>query len=305
MFPPELHYMERLSSLRMASKIEGVGYRISPAMVISLATNPKLVDWAFWGDNEEIEDNHEAAVPESLWLEACQGAKTAIKPRGKGIRHEPMEWNGLLRCINHETPRRVSGHASKGSYRCETDYVQGRGPYCFDIAAQYLDGPLTSAVLKQLNFTPFAEEVLMRMEALAEDVNLEAVKAKKEINQLELRIRNLRDNLGYRGGRHDRLLMDRIEESQNQLEELRSRVIPARYIPVADYKAVKEFLQMLPSKWGSYSRTTRNRLLSRIIDHVDLEHHENIMEAALHWKTGQVQQVTIRRTGLIGNRKSH
>ena len=66
LFPPELSYMERLSSLRMAEKIEGVGYLVSPSMIRSLATNPKLVGWALWGDTEPIQNNHEAAVPESL-----------------------------------------------------------------------------------------------------------------------------------------------------------------------------------------------------------------------------------------------
>jgi hypothetical protein len=304
LFPPELSYMERLSSLRMAKKINGVGYLSSPSMIKSLATNPRLVGWAFWGENEPIENNHEAAVPESLWVEAYQGAKKTIKPRGKGIKHEPMEWNGLLRCVNHDTPRRVSGHASKQSYRCETDYARGLGPYCFEIADQYLGRPLTNAVLQQLDFTPFAEEVLMRMQALAESTNLEEARMKKEATQLEQRIINLKENLGYRGGKHDRHLLEQIEESQTKLDQLKSRMVPIHHIPAIDYRAVKEFLQTLPTKWLSYSRTTRNRLLKRLIDHGDINHHGQTTEVTLYWKTGQVQEVFIRRTGLIVNRKS-
>ena len=156
-----------------------------------------------------------------------------------------MEWNGLLRCIHHETPRRVSGHASKGSYRCETDYARGLGPYCFDISAKYIDGPLTDAVLKQLDFTPFAEEVLMKMEAMAENANLQEIRIKKERGQLEQRIINLKENLGYLDGIHDRHLLDQIEESQKKLDVLRSRIITAQHVPAVDYQAVKDFLQTL------------------------------------------------------------
>jgi hypothetical protein len=173
LFPADLQYMENLSSLRRARKVEGVGYLISPSMIISLAMNPKLVGWAIWGNTEPKPGNHDGAVPEYLWLEAYQGVTSTIKRRGRSIRHEPLEWDGLLRCCNHEISLRVSGHTSKPAYRCQTEYSQGLGPSCFEIAAQYFDEPFTKVVLEQLDFTPLAEEVLTQMEAAADSSNLE------------------------------------------------------------------------------------------------------------------------------------
>jgi hypothetical protein len=150
LFPPELKYMERLSALRIATKIEGVGYFISPSMVGSLANIPELIGIWTYGDLNPIPENHEKAVPVDLWLEAHQGSKKAIKTRGRGAEHEPLEWNGILGYYNHDEPHRISGHTAKGSYRCQSDYVQRGCPGCLDIAAHLIDEPLTKAVLQQL-----------------------------------------------------------------------------------------------------------------------------------------------------------
>ncbi|MFC1981127.1 hypothetical protein ACFLVN_02655 [Chloroflexota bacterium] len=306
LFPPDLQYMEKLSSLRRTKKVEGVGYLISPSMVSSLATNPKLVGWAVWGDAEPIAHNHEAMVPENLWLEACQGTMEAIKRRGRGIRHEPQEWDSILRCCNHDIPQRISGHASKGSYRCQHDYVQGLSPSsCFDIAAHHLDKPLTEAVLEKLDFTPFAEELLMQMERDAANTTLEEDRQMKEIAQLERRIENLEEQLGWEGGTHDQLLLTQIEKSQTKLGELKSRPLPNHPLPVTSYKAVKEFLVGLSGNWTTYSRTLRNQLLKRLVDHVDVRHNGQTFEATIVWKTGQTQVVSIQRARAKGNSESH
>jgi DNA invertase Pin-like site-specific DNA recombinase len=303
-FPPDLQYMESLSSLRRARKIEGIGYCISPSMISSLARNPKLIGWAIWGDTKPKSENHEAAVQECLWLEACNGTMATVKRRGRGILHEPLEWDSLLRCCNHEISERISGHASKEAYRCQTDYVQRRGPSCFDIAARYIDKPLTDLVVHQLDFTPFAEEVLMQMEADAAFSNLEEDKQKKEIAQLERRKDNLEAKLGWEGGVHDQVLLKQIEKTQGSLEELRSRPAPKQTLSAASYQLVKDFLTGLSGRWYTYPRTQRNRLLKGIIDHVDIRHHGQVVEATVYWKTGQVQAVNIQRPRPIGNLES-
>ncbi|MFC2059158.1 recombinase family protein, partial [Chloroflexota bacterium] len=146
-FPPKLKYMDRLSSLRKATRIEGVGYRISPSMISSLATIPELIGLWTWGDLAPIPDNHDRVVPADLWLEAFEGCRGSVKPRGRGVRHDPLEWDALLWCGEHDIPQRIAGHASKEAYRCQSEYVQGLGPACFNIASHYLNEPLTKAVL--------------------------------------------------------------------------------------------------------------------------------------------------------------
>jgi len=307
LFPPELKYMERLSALRKAVKVESIGYRITPSMISSLATTPKLIGLWTWGDIEPIPDNHEAAVPVNLWLEVFQGHKDSVKPRGKSINHEPLEWDGLLLCGNHDIPQRMSSHRAKGFYRCETEYTQGRGPSCLHITAHYLDKPLTNTILGQLAFTSFAEEVLIQMEADSDTSNLEEDRSKKEVGQMERRIENLEEQLGYEGGIHDQRLLKQIEKTHDRLEELKSRSVPVttKSLPAISYQLVKSFLIGLPEKWDEYSRPLRNRLLKRLIKHVVIRHQGQLVEATIYWKTGQTQVVEILRARAKGNRESH
>ncbi|MFC2032280.1 recombinase family protein [Chloroflexota bacterium] len=304
LFPPELKYMERLSALRKADEVAGVGYRITPSMIVSLATNPKLIGLWTWGDIV-IPDNHEAAVPVNLWLEVFQGYRDTVKPRGRSINHEPLELDGLLLCGNHDVPQRISSHRVKGFYRCESDYVQGRGPSCLHITDHYLDKPLTTKILRKLDFTPFAEEVLMQMESDGAKSNLEEDRQKKEIAHLERRIVNLEEQLGWEWGVHDHRIIKQIEKRQTKLEELMSQPVPTQTLPVASYQAVKDFLTGLPSKWPTYPRALRNRLLKGLIDHVDIRHHGQTIEATICWKTGLVEKVSIPRARAAGNRESY
>jgi len=100
-FLGELAYMERLSALRDCAKTP-CGYRISPSLIRGLVGNLKLIGIWLWGDCEPIVGNHEPAVPEDLFLTAYNLAHSPGKPRGRAVHHEPMEWAGILFCLDHE-----------------------------------------------------------------------------------------------------------------------------------------------------------------------------------------------------------
>lgn len=304
LFPADLQYMETLSSLRKATKLEGVGYLISPSMISSLVVTPELSGMWTWGDIKPIPDNHDNAVPVELWIEAFSGKKEFKKPRGRGINREPLEWDGLLWCCNHDIPSRISGHTGKSAYRCQKDYVQGGWPSCLDITAHFVDKPLIEAVLQRLTFTPMAEEVLMQTEADYSHLNLEVEEQKRYIAEYNRRLKNLKEILGWDGGDHERVLLEQIDETQHKLDELKSRPVPARSTPVVSYPIVKDFLVGLPDKWHSYSRRLRNRLLKSLIDHVDVRHEWPVIESNIYWRTGQKQVVEIHRARDKGNRES-
>ena len=152
-FPPELAYMERLTSLRHCHR-QATGYKISTSLIYGLATNVKLIGVWQWGDGEAIVDNHKPVVPEGLFLEAYRLAVKRDKPKGRAIRFAPMEWSGLLWCMNHEEPRHISSHSADKRYSCNRDYSLGAGPICLDISGRFLDEPLTATVLKELDSRP-------------------------------------------------------------------------------------------------------------------------------------------------------
>lgn len=300
LFPAELQYMERLTALRACART-ATGYRITGSLVRGLATNLKLIGVWQWGDTEPIVDNHRPAVPQELFLEAYQLATRKGKPKGRAVNFEPMEWSGLLGCMNHAEPRRVQSLNSKGRYVCSRDYALGDGSVCLDITGWFLEEPLTATVLRQLDFTPFAEETLARLEADGSSRRLGAIQLKQQTTRLEQEIKKwqllLPCCVDNRTGQVDRENEDfywgRIRETQRQLEEIKARPVPGEN-PTIDYEKVRDFLKTLSQRWYTYSRSSRNRLLRLIIETVELRGSRDI-EATIIWKNGFQQKVVIHR----------
>jgi len=302
-FPPALQYMERLSGLRKAERVDNVGYRITPSMITSLAKTPELIGIWTWGDIVKPA-NHEPAVSVELWLEAHEGINNRGKPRGRSIHHEPLEWSNLLWFDNDGLLEKVSYHSVKGGYRIQREYSQGLGPSVFNISARYLDIPLTNTVLRQIEFSPFAEEVLMQLETSASHSNLKLEELNKEIARLGHRLENLEGKLGWEDGKHDEVLLKQIEKTQSDIDNLQSQPIPKQITIEISYKVVRDFLIGLPKKWYDYSRTLRNRLLKRLIDRVVLYQKGQTINATLYWKTGQSQTIEILRPRAKGYHES-
>ena len=150
-----------------------------------------------------------------MWLEALEGYKDSIKPRGKAVIYEPLEWSGLLWLDYQGMVRRLSYHSGKQEYRSQADYEKEPNQFVFNIAARYLDLPLTEAVLQRLNFTAFAEEVLMQMEADTTHAGVELAEKKYVINRLERRLTNLEDQWGWEHGKQDQRILTQIEKISN------------------------------------------------------------------------------------------
>ena len=66
------------------------------------------------------------------------------------------------------------------------------------------------AIVKQLNFTPFTEEVLIQLESDTVHSGLELEERKKGIIRLERRLENLEEQLGWEGGKYDQRLLKQI-----------------------------------------------------------------------------------------------
>ena len=251
--------MERLTSLRTCPRQEN-GYRITPALIHGLTTNLKLIGVSQWGDGEAILNNHKAAVPEALLLEACQLAMEHTKPKGRAVNFELMEWSGLLICMKHPEPRLVSGHGSRGRYVCSRDYSAGNGPVCLDIAKHFIDEPLERAVLSQLRISALGEKVLLRMETEAKEGRLKDFKGKHEITRLERDLTKWQSLLatcvdettGLVNKEREALYWNKIHEVQKQIEELRSRQALSTGPVPPDFQMVREFMAGLPGNWHSY-----------------------------------------------------
>ena len=91
--------------------------------------------------------------------------------------------------MNHPEPHKVNSLNSKGRYVCQKEYMQEGASVCLDITAYFLDEPLTATVLSQLDFTPFTEEILARLESEDGRSKIEERQAKQQIKKLEEEIR--------------------------------------------------------------------------------------------------------------------
>lgn len=292
--------MERLTALRTMSRT-GSGYRITFSLIRGLATNPKLIGVWQWGNTEPIMNNHEPVVPEELFLEAYQFAARKGKPKGKASNFEPMEWSGLLCCHNHSEPRNISSFNSKSRYICNRGYFQEGESVCLDITGRFLDEPLTTAVIEQLDLTPFTEEMLIRLESDSNNRSLEEVRNKQQATRLEVEIKKYQallpscvdDQTGQVDREREEYYWRQIKELEQRLKEIKSRPAPVDNQPV-DYFKIKEFLKGISKKWYTYSSRLRNRLLNLIIERVEITGTYDI-EATIFWKNGFQQKVLIHR----------
>ena len=301
-FPKELAYMEKRSALRRCSKTP-TGYRITPQLVKGLATNPKLVGVWQWGDGEPIPNNHQAIAADDLFVEAYEVATCPGKPKGLAVKFEPLEWAGLLWCINGPELRLISSHSADGHYVCDHDYQDGQGPICLDISSRFIDEPFTAEVLHQLDLTPYAEEVLAELEAEAAQSKLEEVRRKREEAALEQSIKKwqallpccVKPETGQVDRDKEEYYWGKIRELKAQLEAVRGKPTPKKAMVTADVEKVRDFLARLPHSWQAYPRSLRNRLLKLLIKRVELRHDRERIEATMTWRAGFEQQILIYR----------
>jgi len=273
-------------------------------LIYGLAQNLALIGVWVYGDIV-IEGNHDAIVPEALYWEAYEITNSA-KPRGRAAYHEPLPFDGLLRCANHGELQHISAHNSDKTYVCANEYRRGnQSRICLHITHQVIDTPVMSEVLAQLEFTPYAEEVLAKLEAEAAEGKLEDTRRKRHHSELEATLANLRANLGRTQN------PELISEYESQILQVKEQLAgmntkqPCRItVTKPDIHSVREFLTNLRYKWDSYPAKLRNRLLKLLIEMVVLKHDRERIEATIIWKAGFEQRITIHRPLAKGSRDS-
>ncbi len=307
-FPTELAYMDKRSSLRRCPKTS-TGYAITPALVRGLTTNLKLVGVWQWGDTF-ILNNHEPAAPEDLFLQAYELAVKKNKPKGRAVHFAPMEWDGLLQCMNGSEPRHISAHSAEGRYVCDRDYHVGQGRICLDIEGRFIDEPLVTTVLNEIELSPLAEEILAKMESDASQGKLEQARYNQQIAKAEQEVKNWEGLLQqYIAGESSTVDKEEVDffwgcrrEALEKLNELKSKPMPEAATTPADFAKVKEFLIGLRGNWHNYTPGLRNRLLKLLVDRVEI-HGDYQIEATIIWKTGFQQKITIHRPQAISRRE--
>jgi hypothetical protein len=150
-------------------------------------------------------------------------------------------------------------------------------------------------VLRQLDFTPCAEEVLEQLENEAAQGKLAVAKNRQESTELERKLENLKQYLGCGDKQREEIYWQQYKATEEKLKELLNNPIPERTIAPVDIRTVKQFLVNLPGKWQNYSSTVRNRLLKLIIEKIELCHDAKTIKATVYWKTCFCHRLIIQR----------
>jgi hypothetical protein len=196
-----------------------------------------------------------------------------------------------------------------GRYACKYDYDSGKGKYCFDINALFIDKPLSDAVLSQLDFSPYADEVIDKLEVESQAGQLDNLRTKQAVARLEREISQWQsllpccvDNITGRVDKEkEAFYWEKIRKAREQLEKYRADLSRHVNQPQPDFDQIREFLRGIPGKWNGYSCTFRNRLLKLLLERVELRLADRIIEATIIWKTGFVQKVIIQRKSVRRN----
>ncbi len=300
-FPPEYQYMETRTSLERCPQ-STTGYIITPGLIRSLIPNPRLLGWWIWNGQVTSYRNHEPVVVEELFIAANEALARQHKARGRGFSSKPLPFTGLLRCGNHDSERRTSGHGAEGRYTEDRDYQRGMADICFDISNRFIDEPLLDCVLSRCSFDTYADGVLAELETEHGLAKESLRKAKQDREQLLMKIQTLEQNLDQALAQTtDQSRIERIERliwehkaKLNQLESSQKETRPS-ILTGEDIARVRAFLANLREGWYHQTPELQNEFLKIILGKVVLHQEGDLIKATIHWRTGLRHEVMIRR----------
>ncbi len=143
---------------------------------------------------------------------------------------------------------------------------------------------------------------MAKLEVEAIHGKVEEAERKRQMAELQRRLDNLRSYFGCGDPEREEEYWKQWKQTKAQLDELEAKPLPQRRVATADIQRVREFLSELPSRWTNYPRTLRNRLLTLLIERVELRHDRETIEATVTWKAGLEQKVIIYRPPAKGSR---
>lgn len=273
-FPQELAYMESRTSLRSCPKTVD-GYLITAGLLYGLAQNLALIGHYVYGDIVK-EANHEPIVGEDLFWEAYEVVR-AKKPRGRAAYNEPLPFDGILWCGDHQDLRPISAHNGERAYICDSCYRRGeQSSICLHVTSYMIDVPLITAVLSQLDLSPLAETVLERLESEVRQCRLDKRAEDRQRIELESTLANLRVNLGRT--QNAELISEyeaQILKVKEQLANLGNNCPPENTISGLSVQWVRDFLMNLRRDWDGYSSTLKNHLLKLLVKMVIIKRNDN------------------------------
>ena len=168
---------------------------------------------------------------------------------------------------------------------------------CLHIADHILTWPLTSEFLSCLDLTPHAKAVLERLRNEVEERDLEETLRRRRETELKARLAGLEGYLGSGDPEKEKTYWRLIKETREQLDTVK-RKPKIKKATALDLEKVTQFLENLEDEWQEYPQRVRNRLLTLLIDRVEIRHNLSRIEATIVWKVGFRQTIIIKRPSM-------
>jgi hypothetical protein len=279
------------------------GFLITPSLVQSVATNPVYLGWWLVEGRLVQTDNHPSIIEEDTFVLTQQIlTEHGRRPAQSGMRSaKPQLLSGLLWCLRHDVPLRMTAAGVKGGgrYQCDDSYDHGQTDHhCTLLDARLLDDPVTDIVLRRCQFTEQAEAVLAQLQTEYETVREDTRRRQRERRQLQQEIETLQHNLALtRTPEQVTMIFEQIDRRQQRLAALsETSAAPERRVLSATQVAiVRAFLADLRTGWGEQPVMLRNEFLRLILDRVLVKAERGAVEATIVWRSGAEQQLWIER----------
>jgi hypothetical protein len=183
---------------------------------------------------------------------------------------------------------------AKKRWACRCSPGQLLESSCLQIEDHILTAPLTREFLSCLDLTPHAEAVLEKLKAEVSERSLEESQRRRREAELKSRIANLERYLGCEDPEREETYWRLIREARAELNLLK-QTRPTPKSTAVDIERVAHFLENLEEEWERYPSRLRNRLLTLLVDRVELRHDPSHIEATIVWKAGLRQVIDIKR----------
>jgi hypothetical protein len=267
----------------------------------SILRNPAYIGWWIWEGNLVKTDNHPPIISEEdFW--AVQELFGDRPHYPKGV-HLPLALSGLLYCGDHDVPRRMiyshGSHKDTPNYQCRDISI---ATHC-TIKAEYLDGPISEAVISQCAYPELADEVLSRLTKEYEDTAARSASLQREYERLKREIENLEHNFinaklsPERAARIEEQIQERLARIK-ELSDIRNTEVGRLmepHITQDDVHLVKRFLSNLETGWEAQPSDLKNAFLRLVLDRIIVHHSPALIQVHLVWHTGLEQDLVIYR----------
>ncbi|MCG3209243.1 MAG: hypothetical protein FOGNACKC_02864 [Anaerolineae bacterium] len=300
-FSPEYDTKAHHKTYARSKRYQDGSWIIPVSKVRSIATNPAYIGWKIWQGEVLGQDILEPIVDESTFWKVQEHFKEGPCPKKT---YDPLPLAGLVYCGNHDIfqPMTYNNNQSK-SFACYTCSDSDMRKGCVHIISNYLDDPVSEAVIEQIALPGLASQVLGKLSDEYEQAKDQAASYRREVKRLEKEVENLRANLTQAPLSTTQVTWvdEQIQRRLIRIRELGdlSRqpigVLGKALADSDDISRVTSFLDNLRDIWPNQPNGLKNAFLRLLLAKVVVFSKTKTIRVKIVWRVGLEQEILIHK----------